>query len=229
MDIYDAFIEYLQALESSLQGYYENHRVTPGHESGEYTEGNVVKCSFHDHKLAHYYRWLAKGTEKDRYAWRKMCGWRDEDARREMAVYAGKLGGRKTAEAHKERGTNFYDPEFGRKASLMRPAEEKRAWMLELNTMLTTEQRSKAGHLGGVSCTNMQKDNQTGLFDPEAKVQRRGNLKRWGIKIDGVRIPYSSLSSDFIDYQVNLGTTREYYNPCNQQPSRPSEDGRFRD
>jgi len=229
MDIYDAFIEYLRSLESTVQGYYEKHRVIPGHESGKYSEGNVVKCSFDNHKLAHYYRWLAKGTEKDRYAWRKMCGCKDEDARREMAIYAGKLGGRKTAEIHKENGTNFYDPEFGRRASLMRPAEEKRKWMLELNQMLTKEQRSNAGHIGGVSCTSMQRENKTGFFDPKAKVQRKGNLKRWGIKIDGVRIPYSKLSSDFIDYQVSLGTAREYFNPCNQQPSRPSEDGRFRD
>jgi hypothetical protein len=229
MDIYDAFTEYLRTLESSLQGYYENHRVIPGHEGGEYLEGNVVKCSFDNHKLAHYYRWLAKGTEKDRYAWRKMCGWRDEDARREMAVYAGTLGGRKTAEVHKENGTNFYNSDWQREQSLKRPSEKKREWMLELNQMLTEDQRSRSGQIGGVSCTNMQRENKTGFFDPKAKVQRKGNLKRWGIKIDGVRIPYSRLSSDFVDYQVNLGTAREYYNPCNQQPSRPSEDGRFRD
>jgi hypothetical protein len=229
MDIYDAFIEYLRTLEPKIQGYFEKHRVNPGHQGGLYSEGNVIKCSFYNHKLAHYYRWLAKGTEKDRYAWRKMCGWRDEDARREMAVYAGKLGGRKTAEIHKENGTNFYDSEFGRRASLMRPAEEKREWMLELNQMLTTEQRSNAGQIGGVSCTNMQRETKTGFFNPKATVQRRGNLKRWGIRIDGVRIPYFQLSSDFIDYQVSLGTAREYYNPCNQQPSCPSEDRRFRD
>jgi len=229
MDIYDAFIEYLRTLESSFQGYYENHRVIPGHEDGEYLESNVVKCSFDNHKLAHYYRWLARGTEKDRYAWRKMCNWRDEDARREMAVYAGTLGGRKAAEVHKENGTNFYDSDWQREQSLKRPSEEKREWMLELNQMLTKDQRSRAGQIGGVSCTTKQRENKTGLFDPKAKVQRKGNLKRWGIKIDGVRIPYSELSSDFINYQVNLGTAREYFNPCNQQPSRPGEDGRFRD
>ena len=229
MDIYDSFIQYLILIEGSVSGYCETHRITPGHEGGEYCEGNTVKCSFNDHKLAHFYRWLAKDSEKDRYAWRKMSGWKDEDARREMAVYAGKLGGRKTAEVHKERGSNFYNSEWQREQSLKRPSEEKQEWMLELNSMLTLEQRSKAGHLGGVSCTNMQRENQTGLFDPKATVQRKGNLKRWGIKIDGVRIPYSKLSSDFIDYQINLGTAREYYNPCNQQPSRPGEDGRFRD
>ncbi len=229
MDIYDAFIEYLKTLEPCIPGYYEKHRVIPGHESGEYSESNVVKCSFENHKLAHYYRWLAKGTEKDRYAWRKMCGWKDEDARRDVAIYAGTLGGRKTAEIHKERGTNFHDPEWQREQSLKRPSEQKREWMLELNQTLTAEQRSVAGRIGGVICTTMQKDAKTGFFDPRAKVQRKGNLKRWGIKIDGVRIPYSRLSSDFIDYQVSLGTAVEYFNPCNQQPSRPSEDGRFRD
>lgn len=229
MDIYDSFIQYLTSIEGSIQGYCETHRIAPGHEGGKYCEGNTVKCSFDNHKLAHFYRWLAKKSEKDRYAWRKMSGWKDEDARREMAVYAGKLGGRKTAEVHKERGTNFHDSEWQREQSLKRPSEEKQKWMLELNAMLTPEQRSKVGILGGISCTNKQKDTQTGLFDPKATVQRKGNLKRWGIKIDDVRIPYSELSSDFIDYQINLGTAREYFNSCNQQPSRPSEDGRFRD
>ena len=180
MDIYDAFITHLRDLEDSLEGYYEKHRVTPGHEDGKYCEGNVVKCSFENHKLAHYYRWLAKGTEKDRYAWRKMMGLKDEDARREVSSYAGSIGGRKADETHKERGTNFYDPEWQRAQSLKRPSEEKREWMLELNEMLTNEQRSNAGHFGGVSCTNTQKETQTGLFDPKAKIQRKGNLKRWG-------------------------------------------------
>jgi len=121
------------------------------------------------------------------------------------------------------------DPEWQTEQSLKRPSEQKREWMLELNQTLTAEQRSVAGRIGGVICTTMQKDAKTGFFDPRAKVQRKGNLKRWGIKIDGVRIPYSRLSSDFIDYQVSLGTAVEYFNPCNQQPSRPSEDGRFRD
>jgi hypothetical protein len=229
MDIYDSFIHYLISIEGFIQGYCETHRIVPGHEGGKYREGNTVKCSFENHKLAHFYRWLAKDSEKDRYAWRKMSGWEDEDARREMAAYAGTLGGRKTAEIHREQGTNFHDPEWQREQSLKRPSEKKREWMLELNQMLTREQRSNSGHIGGISCTNMQRENKTGLFDPRAKVQRKGNLKRWGIKIDGVRIPYSRLSSDFIDYQVNLGTAREYFNPCNQQPRRPSGDGRFRD
>jgi len=212
MDIYDAFIAHLRDLEVSLEGYYEKHRITPGHEGGVYCEGNVVKCSFENHKLAHYYRWLARGAEKDRYAWRKMMGWKDEDARREMCSYAGTIGGRKTNEIHRERGTNFYDSDWQRAQSLKRPVEEKREWMLELNGMLTNEQRSAAGHFGGVSCTNTQKETQTGFFDPKAKVQRRGNLKRWGIKIDGISIPYYRLSSDFIDYQINIGTATQYLN-----------------
>lgn len=220
MNIYDEFIIYLQSIEPS-NGYYEKHRIVPGHCGGIYEDTNVVLCSFENHKLAHYYRWLAFNSEKDRYSWRKMCGWKTENARREMASYAGKLGGRKTNRIHKERGTNFYDPEFGRRASLMRPSEDKRKWMLELNSQLTTEQRSTAGKVGAQVTINHQRETQTGFFNPKATLQKLANLKRWGIKIDGVRVPFEKLSSDFIDYQINLGTNKEYYNSYNQQPSQP--------
>lgn len=221
MNIYDSFITYLVSIEGSLQGYSEAHRIIPAHEGGLYEEGNVVRCSFDNHKLAHFYRWLALETEKDRYAWRKMCGWRDEDARREMASYAGKLGGRKTAEIHKENGTNFFNSSWQSEQSLKRPPSMRSEAAKRMNKLLTLDQRSRAGRLGGESCTNRQRVGETGFFNPSHSVQKRGNLKRWGIKIDGVRVPYSSLSSDFIDYQINLGTAKEYFNSCNQQPSHP--------
>lgn len=229
MDIYDEFISYLQTIELSENEYCEKHRIIPGHEGGMYEDMNVVKCTFENHKLAHYYRWLAKSSEKDKYAWRKMCGWKYVDARREMASYAGKLGGRKTNQIHKEQGTNFYSSEFGRNASLKRSKEDKQNWMNELNQQLTFEQRSNAGKLGAQKTLQYQRETNTGLFNPKATIQRLANLKRWGIKIDGVRIPFKNLSSDFIDYHINKGTNKEYFNPYNQQPSHPSEDERFRD
>lgn len=229
MDIYDEFISYLQTIEPSDGEYYEKHRIIPGHEGGLYEDENVVKCTFENHKLAHCYRWLAKSSEKDRYSWRMMCGWEDVDARREMASYAGKLGGRKTNQIHKERGSNFYSSEFGRNASLKRSKEDKQKWMNELNQTIANEQRSNAGKIGAQKTLELQRETNTGFFDPKATLQKLANLKRWGIKIDGVRIPFKKLSSDFIDYQINEGTAKEYFNPYNQQPSHPGEDERFRD
>jgi hypothetical protein len=229
MDIYDEFISYLQTIEPSENEYYEKHRIIPGHEGGPYIEGNVIKCTFENHKLAHYYRWLVKSSEKDKYAWRKMCGWKDVDARREMASYAGKLGGRKTNQIHKERGTNFYSSDSQRNNSLKRSKEDKQKWMSELNQQLTFEQRSNAGKVGAQKTLQLQKETQTGLFNPKATLQKLANLKRWGIKIDGVRISFKRLSSDFVEYHINEGTNKEYFNPYNQQPSHPSGDERFRD
>ena len=51
------------------------------------------------------------------------------------------------------------------------------------------------------------------MFDPKASVQKRGNLKRWGIIIDNQRIPYKKLSSDFIEYHIHYGTQKSYTNP----------------
>jgi hypothetical protein len=221
MDIYEEFISYLKTIEPSEGGYYEKHRIIPGHEGGLYEEGNVVKCTFENHKLTHYYRWLAKSSEKDRYSWRMMCGWKDVDARREMASCAGKLGGRKANQIHKEQGTNFYSSEFGRNASLKRSKEDKQKWMSELNQQLTFEQRSSAGKVGAQKTLQYQRETNTGLFDSKATIQKLANLKRWGIKIDGVRIPFKSLSSDFINYQIDRGTAKEYFNLYNQQPSQP--------
>jgi hypothetical protein len=221
MDIYDDFITYLQTIEPNENEYYEKHRIIPGHEGGLYEEGNVIKCSFENHKLAHYYRWLSKSNKKDWFAWNLMCGYSSGQVRKEMASYFGKLGGRKTNQIHKERGTNFYSSEFGRNASLKRSKEDKQNWMNELNQQLTFEQRSNAGKVGAQKTLQYQRETNTGLFNPKATLQKLANLKRWGIKIDGVRVSFERLSSDFIDYHINKGTNKEYFNPYNQQPSQP--------
>ena len=210
MDIYDAFIAHLRTTPLPATGYFERHRILPGHAGGTYMAGNIVLCSFEDHRLAHYYRWLATGSEKDRYAWRLMSGWTSGEARREMASYAGTLGGRKTSQIHKERGTNFYSSATQRRNSLQRSKAEKQAWMEILNRGLTREQRSQAGQIGGRSRAKGQEAAQTGLFDPRRRIQRRANLVRWGIKVQGVRIPFHRLSADFIDYHVDRGTSQEY-------------------
>jgi hypothetical protein len=43
------------------------------------------------------------------------------------------------------------------------------------------------------------------MFDKKIHIQRKGNLVRWGIVINNVRIPYEKLSSDFINYYIEYG------------------------
>lgn len=43
------------------------------------------------------------------------------------------------------------------------------------------------------------------MFDEKRHIQRKGNLVRWGIVINNVRIPYEKLSSDFINYYIEYG------------------------
>lgn len=221
MDIYDDFISYLQSIEPYVTGYTHKHRIIPGHEGGLYEEGNVVKCTFEHHLLAHYYRWLSTRNKNDKLAWYLMKGCIDEETSREMASYYGKLGGRKTNQIHKERGTNFYSSDSQRNNSLRRSKEDKQTWMNELNQKLTFEQRSNAGKVGAQKTLQYQRETKTGFFNPKATLQKLANLKRWGIKIDGVRVPFKRLSSDFIDYHINKGTNKEYFNSYNQQPSQP--------
>lgn len=73
-------------------------------------------------------------------------------------------------------------------------------------------QRSAAGKKGGKAVTDAQRKDQKGLFDPKAPLQKRANLMRWGIKIDGIRVPFKKLSSDFVDYHISFGTRTEYWN-----------------
>ena len=88
----------------------------------------------------------------------------------------------------------------------------KSGHLQKVNKQLTTQQRSQAGKRGGKAVTKQQFKIKTGMFDPKASVQKRGNLKRWGIIIDNQRIPYKRLSSDFIEYHIQYGTQKNYTN-----------------
>ena len=45
-----------------------------------------------------------------------------------------------------------------------------------------------------------QRKQKINAFDPTSSFQRMGNLVRWGVKINGVRVPYAELSEDFLAY-----------------------------
>ena len=77
--------------------------------------------------------------------------------------------------------------------------------MNEKITKEDSELRSRAGKIGGKVVTTKHKASYTGMFDKNTPIQRKGNLVRWGIIINNVRIPYKKLSSDFIDYYLEYG------------------------
>lgn len=65
--------------------------------------------------------------------------------------------------------------------------------------------RSRAGKLGAKAIIRKQKINLSGMFSKKIRIQRKGNLVRWGILVNNVRIPYKKLSSGFVDYYIEYG------------------------
>ena len=212
-NIYEQFITYLK----TKQGTYptgtplEKHRVIPGHAGGTYEDGENVICISHsDHALAHFYRFLAYGEKPDKVAYLFMVGKSDEAAHA-LCV----LGGSQSAAKHKEKKSHFWDPEWQREFGDRNGGQRnvKSGSLDKLNRMLTTErpyQRSDAGKKGGKACTEKQKADKKHFFDEKSRIQKRANLVRWGIVINGVRIPFEKLSSDFVDYHIEYGTQKSY-------------------
>jgi hypothetical protein len=133
-----------------------------------------------------------------------------EAGRRLMAAYAGKIGGIVTNQKNKTQNKYFFNKkwqkEFGYKDAGKRNVLT--GFLAALNEQISRENpsvRQKAGRLGAKARIEKQKKNLTGFFDSKKRVQRKGNLVRWGIVINGVRVPYKKLSSDFIDNYVEYG------------------------
>jgi hypothetical protein len=207
--IYDQYIAYLRSIKHDPQEKLEKHRITPRHKNGTYTESNVVLCTFKQHTLAHFYRYLSFKQKGDLIGYTFMCNQTDE-GRLLMASYAGQIGGKVTNKKNKVNKAFFYSvewqKEFGDKNTGKRNLES--GSLAKLNdriTKQTPELRKKAGKLGGKAVIKKHRLNKTGMFDQENRIQRKGNLVRWGIGIRGVRVPYEKLSSDFIDYYIEYG------------------------
>jgi hypothetical protein len=216
-NIYTQFIEYLWMKEYPKEKKLEKHRILPQHDGGTYDIDNVVLCSFEDHRLAHFYRYLAYQQQGDLIAWQLMNG-QDEEARRTLASYAGKIGGKASSKINKKKLKLFYDPEWqklhGYKGAGQRNVES--GHLAKLNdeiSQVRPEQRSEAGKRGAKARIAKQQKEKTALYDPTQIVQKKGNLVRWGIEIDSIRVPFEKLSSDFVDYHLMYGTKKSYNNP----------------
>lgn len=152
-DIYFAFIAYLKTKKYVSSTKLEKHRILPQHAGGTYKkDGNVVRCSFDDHLLAHYYRFLAYRQKGDLIAYQFMKGM-NKEARIEMASFAGKLGGKKSSDQNKAKSLFFFNKEWqkihGYKNAGKRNVDSGWLACLNKNISLTEpNQRREAGILG---------------------------------------------------------------------------------
>jgi hypothetical protein len=207
--IYDQSLSYLRTKPQDSDVKLEKHRIVPKHAGGTYEEGNVLNITFKEHTLAHFYRYLTFKQKGGLIAYRFMCR-QTEEGRLLLASYAGKIGGTKISKKDKENQKKFYNLEwqkkFGDKNGGRRNVESGSLERLNIKiTAETPELRSKAGKLGGKAISEKHKRDGLGMFDKKKRIQRKGNLVRWGILINKKRIPYKKLSSDFIDYSIEYG------------------------
>lgn len=129
------------------------------------------------------------------------------EARLLKASYGGTIGGAKTNKKNKANKKMFYDKEWQTQFGDRNAGQRNLAsgHLAQLNATLSTEQRSQAGKLGGKANTDKQKQEEKHFFDKKHRIQRKGNLTRWGAVINGERIPYKKLSSDFVDNYIERG------------------------
>lgn len=222
--IYDQYIQYLKNRQVNAGEKLYKHRILPGHKDGRYIPQNIVFVTYSEHCLAHFYRFLTYQDPNDELAYRLMVS-QDPDVHLLKSSCGGKIGGKKTAVIHKNAKTLFYSEEWQKKYGFKKAGQRnvESGYLKKLNASLTKEQRSKAGKRGGRKVTDKHKLNKTGMFNPKAIIQKRGNLKRWGIVIDGQRIKYDRLSSDFIEYHIHYGTQKSYINPKNENKAISSQ------
>ena len=153
-DIYLAFIAHLKRKNYRKSTKLEKHRILPQHAGGTYeNDENIVRCSFDDHRLAHYYRFLAYRQKGDLIAFQFMKGMLQE-GRIEMASFAGKLGGKKTSGQNKAKSLFFFNKEWQKKHGYKDGGKRNvnSGWLACLNkniSLTLPNQRSKAGILGG--------------------------------------------------------------------------------
>lgn len=216
MNIYKQYIQYIQEhLKTSDEKLYK-HRIVPGHEGGKYTLQNTLLVTYQEHYLMHFYRFLSYHNPKDELAYRLMVN-QDADGHLLKSSLGGKIGGKRSAVNHKKAQTLFFSKEWQNKYGFKKAGQRnvQSSHLRKVNEQLTTHQRSQAGQRGGKAVTKQHFASKTSMFDPKSSIQKRGNLKRWGILIDNQRIPYKRLSSDFIEYHIHCGTQKSYTNRSN--------------
>jgi hypothetical protein len=76
-----------------------------------------------------------------------------------------------------------------------------------------TELKRESSRRNARIASSHQKDTGIQIYGPDFNYYRRkGRLNRFGIKIDGVKVPLKNLSETFIEYHLLYGNTHSYNN-----------------
>lgn len=217
-NIYDQFREYVKTVEYPVGTLTELHHEPPHHtgESSDSSELNV-RASLKDHALLHYYRWLVFSDLNDKASWLWRIG-QEEEARKAMIE--------KSIETRRTLKIGVFDPVFqseqGRKGAIASHKVQKeksigrwnsdtqRGISLMGNTPEVRKRKSEGGKLGGSNSVETRKALGVGVFNPESRKKGNllANLTRWGIVINGERIPRMYLPNEFIEWFLENKTNK---------------------
>ena len=164
------------------------HRIIPGHEGGEYVEGNVVPLSLTRHVMWHFAEWTRKRKVQDLVAYKML---------------SGQIG--------KEEGLLLLMGEGGKKGGKReRSVEERNSIRKKLTGgRRTAETRAKMRESAKASGREVQSQTLRDLANSphKPKAGRKAMLSRWGYKgsFPNEREYRTSLSDTFIDYYTEFG------------------------
>lgn len=211
-NIYEQFRNYVSQLEYSSNTMVEYHHEPPHHtgRSSDSSEMNVI-ASLEHHALLHYYRWLSYGEIQDKIAWLWRKG-QDEEARKlmnqnriktcketssgfynsELQSELGKRGAYASHKIQKEKSTGRWNSQTQRQIALLG------------NTPEVRKKKREGGKIGGTKSASTRQKMGVGVYNPESRKKGNllANLSRWGIVINGERIPKDFLPKEFIDWYL---------------------------
>ena len=83
----------------------------------------------------------------------------------------------------------------------------------QVSGQIWTPAKIEASRKAAARAREVQKERGIQIYGPDFEYYRRkGRLRRFGVKIDGVRIPIGSLSETFIEYHLLYGKQNGGYN-----------------
>jgi hypothetical protein len=164
------------------------HRIIPGYEGGEYTEGNVVDLTLVQHVMWHYAEWTRKQNVQDQVAYKML---------------SGQMG--------KEEGIEMLVREGGRKGGKYERTAETRDLVRKIRTgtrassQTRAKMRESAKAAGRESQAQVLRDLTNSPHKPKAG--RKAMLVRWGYKgmFPEEKELRVSLSETFVDYYSEFG------------------------
>jgi hypothetical protein len=223
VNIYDQFREYVSSRVYTEDTLTELHHEPPRHTGESSNDSKLnIRASLEDHALLHYYRWLSFGNIEDKAAWM----WRKGQSKE-----ARKLMIERSIKTRRAEQIGFFNSDFqsvqGRKGAIAsHEVQEQNSlgrWNSDVqrhiaslgNTPECLKKKAEGGRKGGKKSIETRRKLGVGVFNPDSRKKGNllANLSRWGIVINGERIPRSLLPPEFIEWflvnQVNKFTIRQ--------------------